>query len=216
MRWLAAVCLLPACGFQVPSKPPGDAAPADAPAIDAPMVDAPMVDAPMMLIDAPIDAPTPNGTCDQVACGNAGGLCALGTCVIDRDTSMRVRCPAGMPCRVICNATDSCKDDFVDCGSATTCEVLCSGNVSCQKGVDCGTASACSVTCSGDDACQGDTDSVICRTGSCNITCNGILGNNNTCQRSVNGTGSTACLAHCCGAACADPHVACMQDNNCI
>ena len=217
MHWLGLVGLLSACGFQVPGAPAGDAAGSDAPAIDAPQtIDAPNgdpIDAPMT-VDAPmVDAFV--GLCDPAACGAAGGTCATSLCVIDQNSSAQVQCPAGMPCRVICDSSNSCKDGVVDCGNATACEVLCTGATSCQKGVDCGNAGSCNVLCTGDDACQGDTDAVLCRTGSCEITCNGTLGNNNTCQKSVNGTGSTACQAHCCGPACQDPTINCNVDNLC-
>jgi len=209
-----------ACGFQVPTKPAGDGSVIDAPAIDAPMIDAPMIDAPMIdapMIDAPMTIDAFVGLCDPVACGNAnGGVCTNGVCVIDQNAAGQVTCPAGMPCRVICDSNNDCKDGAVECGNATTCEVRCTGATSCQKGVDCGNAAACNVLCTGDDACQGDTDAVFCRTGTCDITCNGTLGNSNTCQKSVNGTGSTACLAHCCGPACQDPHISCSVDNTCL
>jgi hypothetical protein len=171
-----------------------DAGPTDAEAIDSPTT---------------IDAMP--AICLAATCIAAGGSCMNDRCVIDRDNSGSVTCPAGMPCTVICDAQDACKNG-VSCGGATSCIVLCTEAAACQdKGVDCGTAQSCDVTCRGPSACQhGDSGaSVECRASTCSVTCDG----SGACQDGIAAQGT--CDSHCCNDACEGGTATCTNDSVC-
>lgn len=166
-------------------------------------------------IDAPIgnpDAPT-STVCVQATCSAAGGTCEQGWCVIDSDSNGEVTCPAGMPCTVICDEQDKCKNG-VKCGLATSCVVRCTADAACQdRGVDCGSAATCNVTCTGSSACQHGSNgnrSVECRASACEVTCSG----SGACQDGIDVDTGT-CESHCCGDACEGGTDTCINDNVC-
>ena len=80
--------------------------------------------------------------------------CAGGVCEIDCKTTA-CTCPPKLPCRPLCG-TGECHDK-VDCSHATSCDVRCGYN-----------------------ACWGD---VLCGTGDCSVTCEGIA-----CHAKVDGS----------------------------
>jgi hypothetical protein len=176
-------------------------------------------DASPMDVDAQRDAqPDAPDLCIAGPCGAAGGTCMNGRCVIDHDAQSAVTCPEGMPCTVLCNMGDACKDG-VDCARATDCDVTCSGTSTCQNGgVDCGMAQVCTVRCDGSNACQngaGSNQSVECRASTCTVTCEG---SSNACQEGIGDDSGGSCVAHCCDGACTNGTAVaatCTKDSDC-
>ncbi len=142
------------------------------------------------------------GTCDPVACSNAGGACSANTCVITCTSTssfcqfIPVTCPAGGPCDVTCSGANSCEDG-VSCGDATSCAIHCPDTASCGGQVTCGAAGPCSVDCAGAQSCG----QVTCGGFACNIQCTGT----GACVL------STACDSSCnCTVACPNDSSGCL------
>ncbi len=120
------------------------------------------------------DGPLPDADLTRCVLGCTNGTCdANGVCVIDCSatgscTAADVRCPANVPCRVVCG--DNACTKKVICGSATSCDVDCMGSDSCRDEIQCGTI-PCDVTCSGATSCHKKTKcSMSC---SCDVRCTG-------------------------------------------
>ena len=155
MRRLGAVMLFVACrlGFDAGGDDTGPTADAAMPPGDA-------------------------GTCIHAPCAAAGGTCTGAVCQIVSTSENVVQCPAGMPCRLVCDGYRFCRDG-ARCGGATWCDVACIGYRACQDGVDCG-ASECVVRCNGEEACEvGITASGACTSHCCGI--DACLGGTGTC-----------------------------------
>jgi hypothetical protein len=106
----------------------------------------------------------------QMGCTN--GTCAAGTCVIDCSNPSScngadVKCPANIPCRVVCGERSCAKK--VRCLSATSCEVQCNGDYSCQDDIECNSG-RCAVQCVGASSCKQVKCSSSC---ACDVTCSG-------------------------------------------
>ncbi len=148
------------------------------------------------------------------ACIDAAGTCQGGRCVIDMPGPGDVTCPSGMPCTVLCNAKDACKEG-VRCGGATSCIVECAAESACKdRGVDCGSATTCEVLSRGASACQHGSDgnkSVECRAADCTVTCDG----NAACQDGIEVYPQGSCNSSCCQDACEGGTSTCVNDNVC-
>ena len=126
--------------------------------------------------DGRSDGPPTDGGKDarvacETVCGDAGGACDGGACVITCNAANPceggVTCPAGVPCKVQCTTKDTCQS-FIDCTEASSCSVTCKGNRTCDKVACSGTD--CTVLCQGENSCS--DGGVICTaTSSCNIQC---------------------------------------------
>jgi hypothetical protein len=126
-------------------------------------------------LPAPVDAPRTMppgdaGTCDPVACSAAGGACITGACELVASSEAALACPAGMPCRLVCEGYRFCREG-ASCAGAPWCEVACLGFRACQTGVSCGTAQ-CQVACLGEEACEGGI--TVEAGGTCTARCCGI------------------------------------------
>ena len=115
------------------------------------------------------DAKRPNAPCG-VECANAGGTCDGDVCAIACGTGTscqrkKVKCPAGVACRVTCIDKDAC--ETVTCGPASSCTVTCRGEEACKGDIETD-ATDTTVSCDGNKACNG---TVICHGATCTITC---------------------------------------------
>src|SRR5438105_564427 len=72
------------------------------------------------------------GSCEPAACAAAGGTCAGAVCELIASSENPVSCPAGMPCRLVCNGYRFCRDGAA-CGDATWCEIDCIGYRACEN-----------------------------------------------------------------------------------
>jgi hypothetical protein len=125
-----------------------------------------------MVIDAATvaaDAADP-ALCQQ---GCTNGTCMAGVCVIDCSapfscTSNDIRCPANLPCRVVCGERSCAKK--ILCEKAASCEVQCTGESSCQDEVICN-ANRCKVDCLGASSCKKTKCGSSC---ACDVTCTGV------------------------------------------
>ncbi|HUS33354.1 MAG TPA: hypothetical protein VMZ53_32855 [Kofleriaceae bacterium] len=116
------------------------------------------------------------GSCEPVACTTAGGTCVGSVCQLVATGETILSCPAGMPCRLVCDGYRFCREG-ARCNGATWCEVVCIGFRACQAGVQCD-ASDCLVTCNGPEACEVG----ITATGTCTAHC---CGDSQTCAGGV-------------------------------
>jgi hypothetical protein len=132
------------------------------------------VDATSLQVDADGASPDAGGAVALCEQGCANGTCdALGVCVLDCSVSGSctddVKCPANLPCRVVCG-DHACKKK-IQCGMATSCDVQCIGASSCADVVQCGIG-ACDVRCIGEESCAKHADcGMSC---ACDVTCSGI------------------------------------------
>lgn len=110
------------------------------------------------------------GVCVDSLCTAAGGSCVAGACELVAIDERFTACPAGMPCRLICEGYRFCRDG-ASCAETSWCEVACIGYRACQYGVDCAGAQ-CDVTCNGDEACE---DGIrVDPGGTCTSSCCGL------------------------------------------
>jgi hypothetical protein len=147
--------------------------------------------------EIPIDAPDDGDgggvvkKCEE-GCGDAGGGCDGGTCVVtctgNNSCDAGVTCPPGVPCVVTCATNGSCPA-AIDCSQAQSCVIQCNGDRSCH-GVKCA-GSTCSVDCKGGDSC-GDAGVTCTATETCSVSC----GKGGACA------GPTSCTSKSCAIDC--------------
>lgn len=106
--------------------------------------------------------------------GCSDGTCIGGVCTIDCSSTGScqndIKCPANLPCHVICG--DTACGNKIDCTMAASCTVDCVGANACDDEVQCPSNRTCDVTCSGAGACK---KRVKCSSScACNITCSGL------------------------------------------
>jgi hypothetical protein len=164
-------------GFVVdaPVDAPGDA-PHDAP-VDIMRLDkmVPPADKTVPPPDKTVFTDTSPPQCPPVCNGGCtGGVCTI---IQGANTTAIPKCPAKMPCKVVCKGdkacengvdcsqatdcditcdaatgTDACKNAMVKCGSGH-CKVSCTGKDTCNKGIDCYKSCGCHIYCKGSQAC---------------------------------------------------------------
>jgi hypothetical protein len=125
--------------------------------------------------DAELAPDAPAVTADArepCAHGCTNGTCIDGVCVIDCSDPWScphdVRCPANLPCRVVCGY-HACGDKII-CGLARRCDVQCLGDYSCADEIQCTTS--CDVDCIGTLSCKRRTK---CNNAcSCDVSCIGV------------------------------------------
>ena len=114
--------------------------------------------------------------------------CLDGVCEWHCPTTGECNCPAGWPCRVICNKDNPCPQP-IDCSQATACEIRCEGVESCRSRITCGSGS-CEVIAAARDAAEGLID--CSRASSCEIQCLA----NYSCRGGIN-CGGRQCRVAC-------------------
>ncbi len=138
--------------------------------------------------DAPQVMPQPDASNEACLAVCPNDNCVAGVCVLDCSATGScpedVKCPPGVPCRVLCG--DQACGHHVDCTMATACEVQCTGADSCHDEVRCG-GGACTVRCDGANSCKRVKCAESC---ACDATCTGT----NACTETSE-CPSTACKA---------------------
>jgi hypothetical protein len=95
------------------------------------------------------DATAPDGspfTCPSGCTSCTGTTCNI-LCDLLHPCPIPIKCPAGLPCHVTCDAVDVCSQRTISCANASSCRIDCTQAHACQTvGVECGNG-ACRLDC---------------------------------------------------------------------